>query len=98
MLMMLTKFSKKSYVGLVLSFILCTVTLIGPLPSIKAEAAQSEQVTVSLLGTSDIHGRFMPWDYALDGPNTTGSLTQLNTIVTRVRAENPNTILPMLGI
>ncbi|WP_249902090.1 5'-nucleotidase C-terminal domain-containing protein [Paenibacillus sp. PK3_47] len=35
----------------------------------------------------------MPWDYALDGPNTTGSLTQLYTIVKKVRAENPNTIL-----
>ncbi|WP_397330618.1 5'-nucleotidase C-terminal domain-containing protein [Paenibacillus polymyxa] len=35
----------------------------------------------------------MPWDYALDGPNPTGSMTQLYTIVKKVRAENPNTIL-----
>ncbi|WP_442604382.1 5'-nucleotidase C-terminal domain-containing protein [Paenibacillus sp. KN14-4R] len=64
-----------------------------PAPAKAAEAAKNEDVKITLLGTSDIHGRFMPWDYALDGANKNGSLTQLFTIIKKVRAENPNTIL-----
>lgn len=62
---------------------------IKQLPTYAAE----KEVNITLLATSDIHGRFMPWDYAIDGPNVTGSLTQLYTIIKQVRAENPNTIL-----
>ncbi|WP_440960178.1 5'-nucleotidase C-terminal domain-containing protein [Paenibacillus nitricinens] len=88
------KFAPKRYVGLLLTFMLCVTALITPLSSNKVQAAEAEpETTITLLGTSDIHGRFMPWDYALDGPNKTGSLTQLYTIVKKVREENPNTIL-----
>lgn len=89
------RFSGKRFAGLFLSLTMCA-TVIIPLTSNKAYAAEAttdSDVTISLLGTSDIHGRFMPWDYALDGPNTNGSLTQLYTIIKKVRAENPNTIL-----
>ncbi|WP_375541291.1 5'-nucleotidase C-terminal domain-containing protein [Paenibacillus sp. L3-i20] len=61
--------------------------------SVKAAESVNEDTQISILGTSDIHGRFMPWDYALDGANPSGSLTQLFTIVKNVRKENPNTIL-----
>jgi 2',3'-cyclic-nucleotide 2'-phosphodiesterase / 3'-nucleotidase len=64
----------------------------------KAETpVQPEETKITLLGTSDIHGRFYPWDYDLDAANTNGSLTQLYTIVKQVRAENPNTILVDIG-
>ncbi|MFD2088521.1 bifunctional metallophosphatase/5'-nucleotidase [Brevibacillus brevis] len=52
---------------------------------------------ITLLGTSDIHGRFMPWDYALDGPNQNGSMTQLFTMIKEIRKENPNTVLMDAG-
>ncbi|MBE1553364.1 5'-nucleotidase C-terminal domain-containing protein [Sporosarcina limicola] len=55
--------------------------------------AEEKEVTITLLATSDIHGRFMPWDYAIDGPNLNGSLTQLYTTIKNIRKENPNTIL-----
>ena len=55
--------------------------------------AEEKDINITLLATSDIHGRFMPWDYAIDGPNVSGSLTQLYTLIKQVRAENPNTIL-----
>ncbi|NEW07448.1 SH3 domain-containing protein [Paenibacillus sp. SYP-B3998] len=84
------KFSLKGYVGLALSLTLGAASLVSPLPSVKAEEPET---TISLLGTSDIHGRFMPWDYALDGPNQSGSLTQLFTMIKKIRQENPNTIL-----
>lgn len=85
----ITRFTRLS-----LPVLLFAVALLSPFAgsSVHAEQASSD-TNITLLGTSDIHGRFMPWDYALDGPNTTGSLTQLYTIVKKVRAENPNTIL-----
>ncbi|MCM3589812.1 5'-nucleotidase C-terminal domain-containing protein [Brevibacillus borstelensis] len=59
----------------------------------QAKAAGNSEIKITLLGTSDIHGRFMPWDYEIDGPNNNGSLTQLFTMVKQIREENPNTIL-----
>ena len=53
----------------------------------------SEDVSITILSTSDIHGRYMPWDYAVDGANTKGSFTQISTLVKKVRAENENVIL-----
>ncbi|GED67312.1 2',3'-cyclic-nucleotide 2'-phosphodiesterase [Brevibacillus reuszeri] len=65
----------------------------APAPTKAAEAPTK----ITLLGTSDIHGRFMPWDYALDGPNPSGSLTQLFTMIKEIRKENPNTVLVDAG-
>ncbi|WP_396136242.1 bifunctional metallophosphatase/5'-nucleotidase [Brevibacillus brevis] len=62
-------------------------------PVQAAEAKAANETKITLLGTSDIHGRFMPWDYALDGPNPNGSLTQLFTMIKEIRKENPNTVL-----
>ena len=41
-------------------------------------AADGDIVDVTVLGTSDIHGHFMPWDYASDKLNMRGSLSQIN--------------------
>ena len=51
-------------------------------PSISK--AEESEVNITLLGTADIHGRFMPWDYALDGANMSGSLTQLYTVIKKI--------------
>lgn len=84
----------KRFASWSLSILLGTSLLLTPLASESAQAAAADQeTTITLLGTSDIHGRFMPWDYALDGPNPAGSMTQLYTMVKKVRSENPNTIL-----
>lgn len=50
-------------------------------------------VKVTLLCTSDIHGFYMPWDYANDSKTTTGGLTRISTIVKNIRKENPHTVL-----
>ncbi|RJX37939.1 hypothetical protein D3P09_17805 [Paenibacillus pinisoli] len=63
------------------------------IPQAVVNAQEEKDVHITLLATSDIHGRSMPWDYATDGPNLTGSLTQLYTIIKNIRKENPNTIL-----
>lgn len=72
----------KRFASWSLSVLLGTSLLLTPLASESAQAAEADQeTTITLLGTSDIHGRFMPWDYALDGPNPSGSMTQLYTMV-----------------
>lgn len=57
----------------------------------------AETVNITLLGTSDLHGTFVPWDYASDTENLAGSLSQIATQVKKVRAEQPNLILVDAG-
>lgn len=63
---------------------------------VKGEEVSNE-TKVTILGTSDIHGRFVPWDYASDTENKSGSLSQISTIVKKERKENPNVILVDAG-
>ena len=62
-----------------------------------ATAADGDIVDVTILGTSDIHGHFMPWDYASDKLNMKGSLSQIATKVKSIRDEQENVILVDAG-
>lgn len=62
-----------------------------------AAAPSADTVSVTVLGTSDVHGRFMPWDYSTDTEDRSGSLTQLSTAIREIRQENPNVILVDAG-
>lgn len=75
--------------------VMMSMTLIST--SFAAAPEKNDNVKITILGTSDVHGRFMPWEYAPDTANTAGSITQISTIVNQVRAENPNTILVDAG-
>ncbi len=57
-----------------------------------AKAAE-ESVEVQILATSDLHGRFYPYDYATDSAYTKGSLAHVATKVKELKAANPNTIV-----
>ncbi|WP_281223409.1 bifunctional metallophosphatase/5'-nucleotidase [Photobacterium sanguinicancri] len=63
----------------------------------SAFAADGDITDVTILGTSDIHGHFMPWDYASDKLNMRGSLSQIATKVKQVRQEQSNVILVDAG-
>lgn len=58
----------------------------------------TETHTVTVLGTTDLHGRVLDWDYHHDGPyrddwgNVTG-LARVASVVRRVRAESRSPIL-----
>lgn len=52
---------------------------------------------ITILGTSDIHGRYMSWDYALDVENKSGSFSQISTIIKEVREKEKNTLLVDAG-
>ena len=41
--------------------------------------------TIRIIGTSDLHGKFMPWDYALNTARPSGSMTQLATAIAQYR-------------
>ncbi|GGA20887.1 2',3'-cyclic-nucleotide 2'-phosphodiesterase [Psychrobacillus lasiicapitis] len=89
--MKMRKFSKSISLLIAMVLILASGVLFKQTPVNAQE--KEEEINITLLATSDIHGRFMPWDYAIDGPNLTGSLTQLHTIIQGIRKDNPNTIL-----
>lgn len=70
-------------------------TLVTP---ISANAAtQNESVNLQILTTTDTHGRFLPYDYAVNAADNTGSLAQISTAVKDLKAKNPNTILVDAG-
>ena len=57
----------------------------------------SKEVNVKILGTSDVHGRIVPWSYAADEEDKSGSYAQISTYVKEVRAVNRNVILVDVG-
>ncbi|RWX55047.1 bifunctional metallophosphatase/5'-nucleotidase [Photobacterium chitinilyticum] len=63
----------------------------------QAVAADGDMIDVTILGTSDIHGHFMPWDYASDKLNMRGSLSQIATKVKTIRDDQQNVILVDAG-
>lgn len=68
-----------------LRFFLLTLVLLGPLT-----AADRAQVT--LLATTDLHGRIYPVDYYTDRPADLG-LAKLATLIRQVRREAPDALL-----
>lgn len=69
----------------------------GLLLNMPAVAAHAHQVNVTILATSDLHGVFIPWDYASDTENKSGSLSQIATKVNEIRTTTPNVILVDAG-
>ncbi|MCA5012099.1 MULTISPECIES: bifunctional metallophosphatase/5'-nucleotidase [unclassified Enterococcus] len=63
----------------------------------SGEKQETNEKTVTILGTSDIHGRYMAWDYATDVENKIGSFAQIGTIVKEIRAKNDNVLLVDAG-
>lgn len=49
-------------------------------------------VTIQILGTSDLHGKFMNYEYARN-EKSDGGLNQISTLVKEAREANPNTIV-----
>ena len=53
-----------------------------------AEEAAVETKSLRIIGTSDLHGKFLPWDYALNAESTSGSVAQLSTAIAQYRDDN----------
>lgn len=90
------KRSKKAISAIVATLMALNIFgIIAPKTTNAEEIGSAVKVTI--LGTSDIHGRYMPWDYSMDAQSTAGSLTQIYTKIKSIRNENPNTILVDAG-
>ncbi len=59
--------------------------------------AMAQEVNIKLLGTSDIHGRIVPWSYGADVEDKSGSYAQIATYVKDVRKNNKNVVLVDVG-
>ena len=59
--------------------------------------AMAQEVNIKILGTSDIHGRVVPWSYGADVEDKSGSYAQIATYVKDVRKNNKNVVLLDVG-
>lgn len=82
------KFSKSLSLFLA---ILMVLTLFVPILPVVAEEANSK--TVTILGTSDMHGRIFPWEYATGTADDDAGYALIQTLVKQEKEKNPNTIL-----
>ncbi|ABR49731.1 5'-Nucleotidase domain protein [Alkaliphilus metalliredigens QYMF] len=74
------------------SFLLVFALIIGLMVPFNVVHA-AEQVTITVLATSDIHGALYNWNYEDSREDNRGGMVKLATIIKEVRKENPNTIL-----
>ena len=81
--------------SLCLLFSLCACGGAGTVPvstptadTAPAAETQTQTVQIQILATSDIHGKFVPFDYALNAPSTSGSLAQIASQVNKIRTDN----------
>jgi 2',3'-cyclic-nucleotide 2'-phosphodiesterase/3'-nucleotidase/5'-nucleotidase len=58
-----------------------------------SSAWAQNQTTITILGTSDLHGRLFSWDYAIDSEDKQSGFVKVASMIKEVRAENPNTIV-----
>ncbi|MGG5462570.1 multifunctional 2',3'-cyclic-nucleotide 2'-phosphodiesterase/3'-nucleotidase/5'-nucleotidase [Clostridium sp. B9] len=102
---MFKKLGNKKITALMVTFTMI-ISLCLPINTVKAteikptsnstnvniDENDNKKVDIQILATSDLHGKFMNYDYA---QNTTydGGLNQISTIVKDARKENPNTIV-----
>lgn len=85
-------FKLKKWTSVLVALIM-TLSIMTPGLLTRARAEDGSIVNLQILATSDLHGRFMPWDYATDSANTSGSLAQIASLVKEMKVKNPNTII-----
>ena len=64
------------------------IILIIVLLALSAYAEETETRRVRIIATSDLHGKFAPWDYALNTTCYSGSVAQLATAISEYRTED----------
>ncbi len=85
---------RKSGKKLLAAMLALSMVVPGVAPAGVAQAA-TEEKQIQILATSDLHGKFVGWDYATNEASTGGSLAQVATIIKERR--NDNTIVLDVG-
>ncbi|OCG05172.1 bifunctional metallophosphatase/5'-nucleotidase [Gilliamella apis] len=57
----------------------------------------AKEVGISILATSDVHGRMLPWDYGTDKADSSGSYAQISSFLKEYRSQHANVILVDAG-
>ena len=81
-----------------LSWILTLVmilSLLTPLGSVLA--SDNNEVTITVLGTADLHGYINSWEYSSDSTQAATGMTKIQTLVKEEKAKNNNVILVDAG-
>ena len=86
--MKMKNFSKS--LSLLLAIVM-VLTMFTPILPSAADVATSK--TVTILGTSDMHGRIFPWEYATGTADDDAGYALIQTLIKQEREKNPNTIL-----
>lgn len=82
---------KKNYNAIL--FLGISAVMLNSIPAMAEEVADTKEVQI--LATSDLHGKFAPYDYATNEESTSGSMAQIQTIVNELKTDN--TILLDVG-
>ncbi|MGE5577589.1 MAG: bifunctional metallophosphatase/5'-nucleotidase [Syntrophothermus sp.] len=88
--MLFKRFSKLAVLLLAATLVLGLSLAAVPLANTPALAASQAHITI--MQTSDLHGNIYPIDYFKDKPSNVG-LAKINTLVQKIRQENPNSLL-----
>lgn len=88
---MFKKLKSKRYIASFVSLIMI-LSFITPM-DLKVFASEKDVTNIQVIATSDMHGRFMPYDYATGSEDLSGSMVQISTMVKELRLKNPNTVL-----
>lgn len=56
-------------------------------------AVEDDDVEITIIATSDVHGKVLPINYATNEPNKTVSLSMISSMIEKVREEDENVIL-----
>ena len=75
-----------------LSLLLTLLLVIASIP-FAAFADDQSTIDITILGTSDLHGRIYPYEYATGTDDVDAGLAKVATVVKDLRAKNPNSIL-----
>lgn len=80
---------------LITALLTAALLLPGCAPIAQAAESTTGEKEIQILATSDLHGKFVPFDYATNEESTSGSLAQVATLIKEKR--NANTILVDVG-
>ncbi|BDR64966.1 5'-nucleotidase C-terminal domain-containing protein [Clostridium tetani] len=89
---MFKKFKFKNWTSWLIALVM-VLSLVTPFNVSAAE----KTVDLQILATSDTHGKFVPYEYAINSESKSGSMTQIATAVKELKKANPNTILVDAG-
>lgn len=92
---MLKLFKMKKPISLLVVFTM--VFTLFSFHSTKEVFANEETKEIQIIGTSDLHGRFAPYEYAMNEANTKGSLSQISSLIKELKEKNPNTMVVDAG-